>query len=149
MQATRERHKNMICMVFELKLNTRKMSKPQREQLTTYFREAKWRRNDIVADFSKASRNAKSAAVKVGDSFEQRQFTILDSQVIQDIYDSIKTELKILHTKKEKGEKIGRLKFKSVCNCISLRQYNTTYRIDFVRRLFTLEIYEKVSQYMG
>ena len=115
------------------------MSKTQREQLITYFREAKWRRNDIVADFANASRNAKSAAVKVGDSFEQRQFTILGSQVIQDIYDSIKTELKILHTKKEKGEKIGRLKFKSVCNCISLRQYNTTYRIDFVRRLVHIQ----------
>ena len=139
MQATRERHKNMTCRVFELKLNTRKMSLLQREQLTTYFREAKWRRNDIVADFSKAIRNAKSATVKVGDSFEQRQFTILGSQVIQDIYDSVKTELKILHTKKEKGEKTGGLKFKSVCNCISLRQYNTTYRIDFARRLVRIQ----------
>ena len=116
MQATRERHKNMTCRVFELKLNTRKMSLLQREQLTTYFREAKWRRNDIVADFSKASRKAKSATVKVGDTLEQRQFTILGSQVIQDIYDSIKTELKILRTKKAKGEKVGRLKFKRVCN---------------------------------
>ena len=139
MQATRERHKNMTCRVFELKLNTRKMSLLQREQLTTYFREAKWRRNDIVADFSKASRKAKSATVKVGDTLEQRQFTILGSQVIQDIYDSIKTELKILRTKKAKGEKVGRLKFKSVCNCISLRQYNTTYRIDFVRRLVHIQ----------
>ena len=139
MQATRERHKNMTCRVFELKLNTRKMSSTQREQLTTYFREAKWRRNDIVADFSKASRKAKSATVKVGDTFEERPFTILGSQVIQDIYDSIKTEIKILHTKKEKGEKVGKLKFKSVCNCIPLRQYNTTYRIDFIRRLVRIQ----------
>ena len=41
MQATHERHKNMVCKVFELKLSTRKMSKTQKEQLTTYFREAK------------------------------------------------------------------------------------------------------------
>ena len=139
MQATRERHKNMTCRVFEVKLNTRKMSRTQREQLTTYFREAKWRRNSVVADFSNASRKAKSAIVKVGDTFEERPFTILGSQVIQDIYDGVKRELKILHTKKEKGEKVGKLKFKSVCNCIPLRQYNTTYRIDFIRRLVRIQ----------
>ena len=138
-QATRERHKNMTCRVFELKLNTRKMSCAQKEHLTTYFRVAKWRRNSIVADFDNASRKAKSAIVKVGDAFEERPFSILGSQVIQDIYDGVKTELKILHTKKEKGEKVGRLKFKSVCNCIPLRQYKTTYRIDFVHRLVRIQ----------
>ena len=139
MQITRERHKNMTCRVFELKLNTRKMSHSQYEQLTTYFREAKWRRNSIIADFVNASRKAKSAIVKVGDTFEERQFSILGSQVVQDIYDSVKTELKILHIKKEKGDKVGKLKFKSVCNCIPLRQYKTTYRIDFVRRLVRIQ----------
>ena len=149
MQATRERHKNMTCRVFELKLNTRKMSSLQREQLTTYFREAKWRRNSVVADFSNASRKVKSAIVKVGDTFEERPFTILGSQVIQDIYDGVKTELKILHTKKEKGEKVGKLKFKSVCNCIPLRQYNTTYRIDFVHRLVRIQNIRKCFRVHG
>ena len=65
-QATREKHKDMMCRVFELKLNTQKMSLIQREQLTTYFREAKWRRNSIIANFTSAIRNAKSAIVKVG-----------------------------------------------------------------------------------
>ena len=138
-RATREKHKNMTCRVFELKLSTRKMSQAQHEQLTTYFREAKWQRNSIIADFARASRKAKSAIIKVGDVFEERPFSILGSQVIQDIYDSIKTEMKMLHTKKEKGEKVGRLKFKSVCNCIPLRQYNTTYRIDFIRRLVRIQ----------
>ena len=138
-QATREKHKNMMCRVFELKLNTRKMSHAQHEQLTTYFREAKWRRNSIVADFVNASRNAKSALVKVGDIFEERHFTILGSQVIQDIYDSVETELRILHTKKENGEKVGRLRFKSFCNCIPLRQFNTTYRIDFARKFVRIQ----------
>ena len=149
MQATREKHKTMTCRVFELKLSTRKMSRSQHEQLTTYFREAKWRRNSIVADFASASRKAKSALVKVGDAFEERPFSILGSQVIQDIYDSVKTELKILHTKKEKGEKVGKLKFKSVCNCIPLRQYNTTYRIDFIRRLVRIQNIRKCFKVHG
>ena len=42
------------------------MSKSQREQLTTYFREAKWRCNSIITDFANATRDAKSAWVKVG-----------------------------------------------------------------------------------
>ena len=130
-KATREKHANMTCRVFELKISTRKMSKTQKEQITTYFREAKWRRNSIIADFDKAERKAKSALVKVGDEFEERQFTILGSQVIQDIYDNIKSEIKGLSTKKEKGEKVGRLRFKSYCNSIPLRQYERTYRIDF------------------
>ena len=52
--------------------------------------------------------------------------------------------MKMFHTKKEKGEKVGRLKFKSVCNCIPLRQYNTTYRIDFIRRLVRIQ---NISKY--
>lgn len=75
MKLTRERHKSM--RMFELKLNTRKMSNTQKEQLTTYFREAKWRRNSIIANIEKADRKAKSALVKVGEIIEARQFTIL------------------------------------------------------------------------
>ena len=149
MTATRERHSHMQCRVFELKLNTRKMSQAQREQLTTYFREAKWRRNSIIADFANAARDAKSARVKVGDVFEERTFTILGSQVIQDIYDGVKIELKALHTKKEKGEKVGRLKFKSYCNSIPLRQYNRTYRIDFVRKLVSIQKLKKSFKVHG
>ncbi|MBR1439209.1 MAG: transposase [Synergistaceae bacterium] len=149
MYATRERHKNMTCRVFELKLNTRKMSISQYEQLTRYFREAKWRRNSIVADFANASRKTKSAIVKVGDVFEERPFSILGSQVVQDIYDSVRTEMKILRTKKEKGEKVGKLKLKSVCNCVPLRQYNTTYRIDFVLRLVRIQNVRKSFRVHG
>ena len=146
---TRERHDNMTCRVFELKLNSSKMSKTQKEQLTTYFREAKWRRNSIIANFENADRNAKSALVKVGDEFEERKFTILGSQVVQDIYDNIKSEINGLHTKKRKGEKVGRLKFKSYCNCIPLRQYNTTYRIDFDKKLIRIQNIKKWFRVYG
>ena len=144
-KATREKHDNMTCKVFELKLNSRKMSK----QLTTYFREAKWRRNSIIANFENAARNSKIALVKVGDNFEERQFTILGSQVIQDIYDNVKSEIKGLHTKKQKGEKVGKLKFKSYCNCIPLRQYGTTYRIDIIHKLVRIQNINKWFRVYG
>lgn len=72
-------------------------------------------------------------------TYEERQFTVLGSQVIQDIYDRMKTELRILKTKKEKGEKVSQLKFKSVCNSIPLRQYKTTHRMDFIRRVVSIQ----------
>ena len=55
----------------------------------------------------------------------------------------------MLHTKKEKGEKVGRLKFKSFCNCIPLRQYNTTYRIDFLHKLVRIQNIRKCFKVHG
>ena len=131
MKTTRERHSRMDCRVFEAKVVSSKIPKSQKEQVNQYFREAKWRRNSIIADFENADRNGKTAVVKVGDTYEERELTILGSQVRQDIYDNVKSEIRGLHTKKKKGEKIGSLGFKPYCNCIPLRQYGVTYRINF------------------
>ena len=128
---TRDRHAAMSCRVYEVKVNASKMNCAQKDAVNTLFKEAKWRRNDIVADLSSADRNAKSATVKVGESFETRVFTILGSQMIQDIYDSVRSEIRGLSTKKEHGEKVGSLKFRPFCNCVPLRQHGNTYRIDF------------------
>lgn len=130
-RSTRQRHSNMDCRVFEIKVVGSKLNAKQKEQVNQYFREAKWRRNNIIADFDKADRNAKVAVVKVGDTYESRELSILGSQVRQDIYEMVKAEIRGLHTKKKQGNKVGKLQFKSVCNSIPLRQYNTTYRIDF------------------
>ena len=138
-KSTRERHSNMDCRVFEIKVVDSKMSAKQREQVNQYFREAKWRRNDIISDFNNADRNSKTANVKVGDDFETRDLLLLGSQVRQDIYDMVKSELKGLHTKKKQGEDVGKLKFKSVCNSIPLRQYETTYRINFERNRIKMQ----------
>lgn len=100
-KSTRERHSNMDCRVFEIKVVGSKLNTKQKEQINQYFREAKWRRNDIIADFDKADRNAKTAIVKVGDIYESRELSILGSQVRQDIYDMVKAEIRGLHTKKE------------------------------------------------
>ena len=131
--STRKRHSGMDCRVFEVKVVDSKLNHEQRRQINQYFCEAKWRRNDIVADFEKADRNAKTAVIKIGDVFESRDLSILGSQVRQDIYDMVKSEIRGLATKKRKGESVGELKFKSFCNSIPLRQYGTTYRIDFER----------------
>lgn len=128
---TRERHANMICKTYEVKVVMSKLSCVQKEELNATFREAKWLRNDIVSDLEHANRNARTANVKTPDGFEERELTHLGSQMKQDIYDKVKFEIKGLTTKKRQNKKVGHLKFKSVCNSLPLRQFGTTYKIDF------------------
>lgn len=128
---TRERHANMICKTYEIKVVTSKLSCVQREELNAAFREAKWLRNDIISDLEHANRNAKIVNVKIPDGFEERELTHLGSQMKQDIYDKVQSEIKGLVTKKKQNKKVGYLKFKSVCNSLPLRQFGITYKIDF------------------
>jgi len=127
---TRERHSYMDCRTYEVKVVGSKLSRSQKDQVNQYFREAKWLRNFIIADLENANRDAKSVIVKIGNDFEERTLEILGSQVKQDIYDKVRSEIKGLSTKKKQGYKIGTLKFKSYCNSIPLRQLGKTYYID-------------------
>lgn len=139
--STRERHTNMVCRVFEVKIISGKLSKTKKSLLDQYFLEGKWLRNSELAkgDIASLDRKAKTARVKVGDIFEERPLNILGSQIKQDIVDSIKSEIKGLSTKKSKGQKVGKLKFKSFCNSIPLRQYGTTYNINFKNNTVTIQ----------
>jgi len=148
-KATRARHADMVCKVYEVKAVKSKMPHAQKDEVNQYFREAKWLRNDIIADFDNAVYGAKSARVKVDDKFEVRDLAILGSQVRQDIYDSVKSEIKGLHTKKTKGERVGRLKFKSYCNCIPLRQFGVTYRVDFDNQFIKVQNIKKPFKVRG
>ena len=121
----------MKCATYEVKVVSSKLSRAQKEEANALFREAKWMRNYVISDVNNADRNAKSVLIKVGNVFEERLFSILGSQSKQDIYDEVKSNIKTLNTQKSKGRKIGALKFKSVCNCVPLRQYGNTYKIDF------------------
>ena len=127
---TRERHGHLRCDVYELKVVHNKLSRVQINDTNKLFCEAKWMRNYIVADFEHADRNAKTVPIKTGDVFEDRTFSVLGSQMKQDIYDQVKANILSLNTNKRNGRKVGALKFKSVCNCVPLRQYGNTYKID-------------------
>ena len=87
---TRERHSNMDVKTFEVKVVTSKLSNAQKDDINALFKEAKWLRNSHLADFKNATRDAKTANVKVKDSIEVRPLTHLGSQIKQDIYDNIK-----------------------------------------------------------
>ena len=127
---TRQRRQNMDCKVFELKIDYSHLSKQQKEYLKRLFLEKKWLRNALLADFSKHDRSEKfvSVDIKVKDQFETREINCLSSQIKQDVYDEIKTNIFALARSKKKDNKIGKLKFVSECNMVNLRQYGCTYK---------------------
>ena len=128
-KATRERRKDMLCRVFEVKVDLSRMSKSQRNDVNTLFREAKWFRNAYLAD-NGLSDKSRSVKVKVKDVFEERELTLLGSQIKQSIISEVKDSIRGLAVLKKNGHKVGALRFKSVCNCVNLIQFHITYDID-------------------
>ena len=129
---TKRRHSNMTCRTFEIKAVSNKMNKEQKESVNGIFREAKWIRNALIRDIHCLEDNFKKVPVKVGKEIEMRELKYIGSQMKQSMVKSVHSELKALHTKKEKGEKVGALKYRSYCNSVNLKQYGITYSIDFV-----------------
>ena len=46
---TNDRHRNMLCKVFDVKIQQNKLNKQQKECLSMYFVEAKWIYNFILS----------------------------------------------------------------------------------------------------
>ena len=127
---TKKRHNDMDLKTYEIKIIDSKLNKDQRSIINHMFCEAKWLRNfHISNNINKKYRNTHTVEIKVKDHFEKREISYLGSQMIQDVFDNLKSEIKGLKTKKSKNDKVGKLKYKSFCNVLSLRQYGTTYSI--------------------
>ena len=128
-KATRMRRKDMDCRIFEVKVVRSKMSRSQKNDVNTLFREAKWFRNAYLAD-NTLSDKCRTVKVKVKDIFEERELTLLGSQIKQSVISEVKNSIRGLARLKENGYKVGALKFKSVCNSVDLKQNHITYEID-------------------
>lgn len=133
--ATKERRKTKKCFVFSTKINYRKLNKLQKEQLRMLFVEAKWVYNDIIShlqdnELSSWNDKKKSVIVKQKDgSFVEKPLCYIKASHIQAMRDEVRDSLNALAEKKKKGYKVGKLKFKSSCNSIPLRQFGNTHRI--------------------
>ncbi|MEM4620427.1 MAG: hypothetical protein QW607_09465, partial [Desulfurococcaceae archaeon] len=128
---TKERRKTQTPIVIQCKLQN--LSKKKIELLEKLFLEAKWLYNWLVADISRvnlSTKDIKEVEIKVGDSFEKRELTVIGSQIKQGLQERVKQALKSLKNLKANGNKVGKLKFKSKINSIPLKQYGITYRID-------------------
>jgi len=95
------------------------------------FLEVKWLYNYILAQPNVFELDYKLSAVpvKVKDMFELRHLSHLSSHMKQSLITRTRDNIRGLARLKEKGRKIGALKFKSYVNAIPLKQYGNTYRI--------------------
>ena len=119
----------MDCRVFSVKIQENRLSKAKLEKLKRCFLEAKWLRNAIVATDSLSLEDTSSVQVKVKDAFEVRPISTLSVQMKQSVVDSAKQNVFNLSKAKQKGLKVGKLRFKKECNEINLKQFGKTYKI--------------------
>ncbi len=129
---TTKRRKSLSCKVFEIKVDKSHLSTKTTNHLKQIFIEAKWFYNYCLSleDINNADTTAKSVPVKVADTFEERYFTTLKSQMKQAIKTRIFNSLSALSALKKKGYKVGRLKFKSRIESVPLKQYKVTFDFD-------------------
>ena len=132
LKVTKQRRETQDCKVYTCKFDFSHLSKQKREYLNRLFLEAKWLRNYIIARddiFNETDKHAFVIVINKDREKEERELKCLSSQMKQGILDQIKNDISGLSASKEKGRKVGKLKFKSRVNSIGLKQFNNTYKI--------------------
>ena len=131
LKATKERRQSQTCRTFEVKIDTSHLNTHSKDQLKRLFLEAKWLYNYILSQNRVFDMDYKlsEVPVKVKDIFETRKLNHLSAQMKQSIIRRTMDNIRGLARLKEKGRKIGALKFKSYVNAIPLKQYDNTYKI--------------------
>ena len=128
-KATRERRSQMDCRVISVKVQENRLSKAKLEKLYRCFLEGKWLYNAVVASETLTLEDTSTVQIKVKDVFEEREIKCLSAQMKQSVVDSVKQNIFNLSKAKQKGLKVGRLKYKKECNEINLKQFGQTYAI--------------------
>ena len=121
---TRERRKSQSIRVFELKVNCHHTSKEDFRRFDDIFRQAKWVINDVIASedcfkYSYKEHRIVTNFDKDGNLIE-RKITI-QTGVHQNIISHVQQDIVNLSKSKKRGNHVGRLRFRSVCNRIPLK----------------------------
>ena len=121
----------MTCKVIECKIDRSSLSQTTIEQLHSIFIEGKWLYNAILAsdEIGKFDTKTKVVPVKVLGEIENRKLENISSQMKQGIQSRMFSSLSSLKALKEKGHKIGSLRFKREIKCIPLKQHGNTFVI--------------------
>ena len=139
---TKERRKSQKCFVFSTKIDYSKLNKLQKEQLQKLFIEGKWMYNDILnfmdnsGKLSEYNTKKKTVLVKQKDgTFVEKHLRYLTSSYRDSLVSKVKDSLNSLKELKRKGHKVGKLKFKSECNQLNLKQFKVTHRIKSLKKV--------------
>ncbi|MEM0166720.1 MAG: transposase, partial [Thermoplasmata archaeon] len=132
---TRAKRKDQTAKVYEIKLDKSKISKQRSYALQRLFLEGKWFTNYIISkgitdSVSYKDYKIKKVNVKVGNKFEERELTILSSQMKQYLIKRLQSNNKSLIILKAKGKKTGKIRYKKSLHSIPLMQYGITYWIN-------------------
>lgn len=148
---TQHRRSGMTCRVFEVKVNRSKLSEVALKHFSQLFIEAKWFYNYCLSqdDVNNSDTTAKAVPVKVGEQFENRNFSVLTAQMKQSVKTRLFNAMSSLKALKQNGRRTGRLKFKSKINSIPLKQFGKTYDIDFKRSRVRLQGRKSWVRVMG
>ena len=137
LKLTRQKRKSQECRVFEIKIDESKLSHDKLRKLNDCFIQSKWIYNNLISQNEDIRFDPKSKTINVNvfnsetqkcDKIENRNLTI-GSQIKQSICERFVKNIISLSKLKEKGFKIGKLKFKKEVKSIPLKQFGTTYRI--------------------
>jgi len=133
LKKTKEKRKTQTPKVYQLKISYSNLNKQQKLWLERVFLEAKWLYNYCIANIKNRldpkTEKLKQVEIKTPKGTETREITCLSSQMKQGILDRIKKNLTDLSKAKQKGKKIGKLKFKSDYRNIPLKQNNITFKV--------------------
>jgi len=129
--ATKAKRKTQMCRVYEVKIDISHLNHATQEHLNRLFVEAKWFYNYILSQHKIFGMSDKvyEVPVKVKDVFEIRDLRCLSAQMRQGLISRTQDNIRGLAEKKKNGYKVGKLKYKSECQSIPLKQYGYTYEI--------------------
>ena len=127
-KATRARRSELQVITRTVKL---KPNNTQKEALDRLLLEAKWYRNAALGSgLEQYDTKLKTVNVKTPKGLESRALTHLGSHHKQSILAELAWNKKSLNALKNKGRKIGSLRFVSEVNSLSLKQVGVTYRVE-------------------
>jgi transposase len=129
LNATRERRKAQTIKVIELKVNCHQTSKETFAKMDNCFKQAKWIENDMLAWSEKCDENNVFKYEYLDHKVIQRKDkdgNFIAENIDMPVYfhralvKQVKQDIMNLSKAKKKGNKVGRLKFKSEVNCIPI-----------------------------
>ncbi len=128
-QATRQKRLGQICKVYELKVDESCLNVKQKETLKMLFVEAKWFYNFLITNSNKIFDDKSAYKIKEVIVFDKdknevkKEIKFLSARYRQNILYQIQQSIFMLLTKKKRGQKVGKLKFKSDFTTLELSQY--------------------------
>lgn len=133
--ASRVRHGEMDVKCYELKFDVSRLSGEKLKKLQLVFPEAKWFYNDMLARGSPFDASPKRTVVTVLDKDKnptERTLEVLSEKIRDKIIECAKNSIYGLSKKKQKGQKVGKLKFKKHVDSIPLNMNGSSesYELD-------------------